>query len=559
MITTTKKGVRNFVQNCVESGVTHVVCSPGSRNAPLVIALDQHPEIITYVIHDERSAAFFALGLSQALGRPVGVTCTSGSAVVNYYPAVTEAYYQNIPLVVMSADRPANMINQGDGQTIMQERIFGDHVLGYMSIEENPEFTADINKDIKDLLLKSNGEWKGPVHFNFPLTEPLYETEEVSIEKLNLEENDDHQLDEISDAFISKWDNAERKMILVGQMMPSDRRVMLLKELASDPSVVVLTESTSNTIDPKFNHCIDRSLAAIPAEQKADFEPNLLITLGGAIVSKRVKEFLRNAPAITEHWNVSTAFPDMDTYFRKTEQVQLETNYFLQQLLNKKSGVPKSNFGSKWKQLDYLNQERLMEYKSDLPFSDFLAFDIILDSIPEDTYVHLANSTPVRYAQLFDPIKGITYLSNRGTSGIDGSVSTAVGFAAATPEKVNVVITGDVSFFYDSNALWNAYLGSNVKIVLINNSGGGIFRFIEGPSKTPQLEKYFEAKHFHSAKHLCAAFGLEYFSANDYVSVEKGMADLLQYGDKPSLLEVFTPNEVNAVVLRNFFKILNRS
>jgi len=559
MITTTKKGVRNFVQNCVDSGLTHVVCSPGSRNAPLVIALDQHPDVTTYVIHDERSAAFFALGLSLALGKPIGVTCTSGSAVANYYPAITEAYYQNIPLVVMSADRPSDLINQGDGQTIMQENIFGNHVHGYLSVDEDPEDPEKARKDVADVLSKATDIWQGPVHFNFPLTEPLYETGEFEPQQSGVTGREERELYSIDQDLLDKWDGAERKMILVGQMLPSERRTILLKELASDPSVAVLTEATSNTIDPIFNHCIDRSLASIGPERLNDFEPDLLLTIGGAVVSKRVKEFLRKSDRISEHWNVNAAFPDMDTYFKKTRQISVEPNSFLQELVNKRSGLPASNFGSKWKQLDFINQEQLIDYKRGLPFSDFVAFDIILDSIPGDTYVHLANSTPVRYVQLFDPIKGITYLSNRGTSGIDGSVSTAVGFASANTDKVNVVITGDVSFFYDSNALWNSYLEPNVKIVLINNRGGGIFRFIEGPSKTAQLEKYFEAKHSHSAEHLCAAFGLEYFSATDVDGVEEGMVKLLQFGEKPALLEVFTPNEINADVLRNFFKFLNRS
>lgn len=554
MITTTKKGVQIFVESCVGRGLRHVVCSPGSRNAPLVIAFDQHPEITTYVIHDERSAAFFALGLSLALDQPVGVACTSGSAVVNYYPAVTEAFYQEIPLVVMSADRPEYLINQGDGQTIMQDYIFGKHVLGYLAVPEDGGDEIDL--DIDKVLITALGPQQGPVHFNFPFEEPLYESIETNrpaVRHLSVEK---YPFEGISEELIEQWNQSERKMILVGQAKPSARRDILLKELVSDPSVAVLTECTSNAVDIRFNHCIDRSLAAIMEAEIKEFQPDLLVTLEGAIVSKRIKQFLRNAEGLKHHWNVSTSFPEMDTYFKKTAQVNAETVPFLQYLVDQRSGLPKSNFGAKWKQLDFENQDRMRAFVDASPFSDMTAFDIILDSIPEDTIVHLANSTPVRYGQLFDPVKGITYLSNRGTSGIDGSTSTAVGYAVGTPEKVNVILTGDVSFFYDSNALWNAYLGSNLKIVLINNGGGGIFRIIDGPSKTPQLERFFEAAHTTSAEHICKAHGLKYIKANDLSTLELGMLELLEEAEKSVLLEVLTPNKTNAEVLRNFFKSL---
>jgi 2-succinyl-5-enolpyruvyl-6-hydroxy-3-cyclohexene-1-carboxylate synthase len=220
--------------------------------------------------------------------------------------------------------------------------------------------------------------------------------------------------------------------------------------------------------------------------------------------------------------------------------------------------MPRSNFGSRWKQIDYTNQEKLNTYKKTAHFSDFIATDIVLDSIPDPAYVHLANSTPIRYAQLFDGVKGLNYLSNRGTSGIDGSSSTAVGFSMIKKDELNVLITGDVSFFYDSNALWNAYLGSNLKIVLINNSGGGIFRIIDGPSQSQQLETYFEAFHSHSAEYICKAFGLNYYAAASAEETEQRVIELLSDHSAPGLLEIITPREVNALVLNEFFNLLKK-
>jgi 2-succinyl-5-enolpyruvyl-6-hydroxy-3-cyclohexene-1-carboxylate synthase len=179
-----------------------------------------------------------------------------------------------------------------------------------------------------------------------------------------------------------------------------------------------------------------------------------------------------------------------------------------------------------------------------------------LDSIPDPAYVHLANSTPIRYAQLFDGVRGLQYLSNRGTSGIDGSTSTAVGFSHIKKNDLNVLITGDVSFFYDSNALWNKYLGPNLKIVLINNGGGGIFRIIDGPARSAQLENYFEAQYDRSAEYICKAFDVRYFKASSAIEVEKGMMNLITDTESTGLLEIITPREHNAEVLSNFFNHL---
>jgi 2-succinyl-5-enolpyruvyl-6-hydroxy-3-cyclohexene-1-carboxylate synthase len=558
MISTTKSGVRIFTEIMVQQGVRHVVCSPGSRNAPLVIAFDNHPDIKTYVVHDERSAAFFALGMAQALNEPVAVACTSGSALANYYPAVAEAYYQCIPLVVLSADRPQHLINQGDGQTIMQANLFGSHVHAYYSVDEDPKDIDLVKSGITAVLEQCNGPWKGPVHFNFPLEEPLYLTDEFGFEPFSAHKNETQKVAiDLDEDLISKWNDASKKMILVGQLPVDNRLSTILADISADPSVAILCETTSNIYHQRFNQCIDRSLTAIQRDKQSDFAPDLLITIGGAVVSKRIKQFLRDNKPM-EYWRIGYDFPEMDTYFCKTKQLGMESETFLKMLKENSADMPRSNFGSRWKQIDYTNQEKLNTYKKTAHFSDFIATDIVLDSIPDPAYVHLANSTPIRYAQLFDGVKGLNYLSNRGTSGIDGSSSTAVGFSMIKKDELNVLITGDVSFFYDSNALWNAYLGSNLKIVLINNSGGGIFRIIDGPAQSQQLETYFEAFHSHSAEYICKAFGLNYYSAASAEETEQRVIELLSDHSAPGLLEIITPREVNALVLNEFFNLLKK-
>ena len=554
-----KKGVVHFVNSLVENGLRHVVCSPGSRNAPLVITFDAHPEISTYVIHDERSAGFYALGLSLATGEPVAVCCTSGSAVVNYFPAVAEAFYQSVPLVVVSADRPERLINQGDGQTIMQEGVFGKHITAEAKIDEDETSKDKIDLTVEEVFRLANGNWKGPVHFNIAFEEPLYGQE---LEVVDWARYTPKAFDQVSAkddqllTLLGKLDTDKRVLIFCGQMKPNDHVKNILSTIADHPNCAVLVENTSNLIDKKFNHCVDRTLASISEQEKQDFVPDVLITLGGAVISKRIKKFFRENPP-QEHWRVGYEFPEMDTYFCKTAQIEMPSADFLGALRDALPDLAMSNYAAKWKQKDYLNQERAIAFAENAPLSDLKVVYTALDFIPEKSNVHLANSTVVRYAQLFDPAAGLTYLSNRGTSGIDGSTSTACGYALASTNSLNFIITGDVSFFYDSNALWSSYVGANVKIILLNNEGGGIFRIIDGPDQTSQLEKYFEANHKTSAEHLCLAYGVKYLRTENRSSLEGSIAELIAIDDAPGLLEVFTPREENAAVLKDYFKNIN--
>ena len=558
MITTSKSGISRFIENCVAQGMKHVVASPGSRNAALVIAIDNHPEIEAIVVPDERSAAFFAIGMAQQLKAPVGVVCTSGSAMLNYYPAVAEAFYQSIPLVVITADRPKEWVNHGDGQTIVQSGVYTNHIRAEVEVEEEvgTEEYLQFDAKIAAAFAKATGSWKGPIHFNCPITEPMYGT--VKKPEMNVPGKETETPFELSEDALSKlkesWNSSKKRMILCGQMDYNPGVLNALIDLCEDASVAVLVENTSNLVHPKFNHCIDRSLSAIAPEEIEDFQPDFLLTIGGAVVSKRIKNFLRNSP-IQTHWRVGGAFPEMDTYRHLKYSAAMEPAPFLRALLDMERTMHPTQFGWKWKQRDFTNQEKVPEILSSAPYSDLTVFDIVLDSIPDNAHLHMANSSVVRYCQLFDPIKSIRYYSNRGTSGIDGSSSTAAGASFAKSNELHVLITGDLSFFYDSNAFWNDSVKQNLRVVVINNGGGGIFRIIDGPGSTSQLEKYFETQHKASVKGICEAYDLEYDSADSLEEVEAGMVRLLtvETSGRPAVLEIFTPNELNDGVLKQFF------
>ncbi|HNR86337.1 MAG TPA: 2-succinyl-5-enolpyruvyl-6-hydroxy-3-cyclohexene-1-carboxylic-acid synthase, partial [Taishania sp.] len=282
MISSDKIMVQAFVTACVKAGMETVVCSPGSRNSSLVIAFDEHPAINCYTIHDERSAAFVAMGMALESGKPVGAVCTSGSAMLNYYPAVAEAYYQRIPLVIISADRPEKWINQGDGQTIVQKGVYTNHIEGEAHFDESTDLQMVENTTI-DLFSKITLHSKGPIHFNIALEEPLYQTVEITDElpqKIDwVKERTPLNNEEME--VLKKGLELPKKMILVGQMPQNPYFLETLKTLANDTSFAILVENTSNLVSMKWVHCIDRTLQTIHPEEEANFAPDLLITFGG--------------------------------------------------------------------------------------------------------------------------------------------------------------------------------------------------------------------------------------------------------------------------------------
>ena len=412
------------------------------------------------------------------------------------------------------------------------------------------------------LFKKINQGSRGPLHINVALNEPLYETMEIETTKV-VPYDFDFKTTVLS-AEESNWNHetmqGKKVMILVGQMPPNLLFIEQLKQLADDPSFAILVENTANAVFYKWVPCVDRTLEAIPAEQLEKFAPDVLITFGGAIVSKKIKAYLRKfKPAV--HLKVGYDFTEMDTYEALTKSYAMNEGSFLRNLMQLKQGLLPSNYGAQWKQRDLIGEDRAINYLQTVPFSDLKAHEIVLDSIPEQSVVHLGNSTIIRYSQLFNPVQGITYHSNRGTSGIDGSLSTAVGAALADPDHLHVALIGDVSFFYDSNFMWINYAVPNLRVVLINNGGGAIFNFIQGPRSSKQNAKYFEAKHTFQAEYLCKAYGVEYLPVQSELDLEKAMDHFFDYAPDGTrkLIEINTSAIENHLFLDGFFSAIKNN
>jgi len=543
---------QSIIEICSAKGIHNIIISPGSRNAPLTIGFAQNPNFNCYSIADERCAAFFALGIAQQTKQPTAVVCTSGSALLNYYPALAEAFYSQIPLIVISADRPQDKIDIGDGQTIRQENVFQNHSVYNANLTElaSEENDLKINKAIDTAILQ-----KGPVHINAPFEEPLYETVQtlsVHPKIIFLEEKKTIKNIENLDKFVSIWNSAKRKMILVGVNESDSIDDKVVETLANNPSVVVLTETTSNLHHSNFINSIDTLITPF---QDVDFEeliPEILITFGGMIVSKRIKAFLRKYKP-KHHWHIDT-LRAYNTFNTLTKHFEIEPNLFFNQLLSKTTNV-ESDYFSRINTIYDLRKIRKQEYLDKIPFSDFKVFEKVIESLPKNNQLQISNSSAIRYAQLIDIDASIEVFCNRGTSGIDGSTSTAIGAAVANG-KQTVFITGDIGFLYDSNALWNSYIPKNFKIILINNGGGGIFRILPGHEEKPVFNTYFETSHQLTAEHLAKMYQMNYFSANDLVSLEKNIELLYNENDAPGILEIFTPTLDNDKILLQFFKEL---
>ena len=543
---------QSIIEICLAKGVTNIVISPGSRNAPLIIGFVNNPKFTCYSIADERSAAFFALGIAQQIKKPVAVICTSGSALLNYYPAFAEAFYSQIPLIVISADRPLDKIDIGDGQTIRQENVFENHSLYNANLVEgaSSENDSKINQAINEAISK-----KGPVHINAPFEEPLYETvSELSVTVNTYAYANDYSVVSTENwfEFASIWNTSKKKLILVGVNEPNAIDISIVDFLANDTSVVVMTETTSNLHHPSFINNIDTIITPFSSNDFEVFQPEILITFGGMVVSKRIKAALRKYKP-KHHWHIDS-LRAYNTFGCLTKHFETDPNTFFEAFIPFLQPI-ESDYSDIFDAINTIRNEKHKAYLSKIPFTDFKVFEKVIQSLPINSHLQISNSSAIRYAQLIAIHPSIEVYCNRGTSGIDGSTSTAIGAAVAN-EKQTVLITGDISFLYDSNALWNNYIPKNLKIVLINNGGGGIFRILPGHDETPVFNTFFETSHCLTAEHLAKMYGFEYAIASDETNLNTELEQMYAQNNKPYILEVFTPTRDNDSVLLQYFKEL---
>lgn len=544
--------ISNLVAICAKKGIQNAILSPGSRCAPLTLAFSRHPDIHARTISDERSAGFIALGMAQQLEKPVALVCTSGSAALNYYPAVAEAFFQQIPLLILTADRPPEWIDQWDGQTIFQPEVYGKHVkksFQFPDSFENEEQVWHASRIVSEAIILSKQFPPGPVHINIPLREPFYPE---AREELVFPENPkvvtlspsnpvlgEDSLKNIKD----RIQTVKKLLIVAGQQKPDPRIQTLLDQLAKDQKVVIITDAISNLQSDQtislHDHWLGNELF------HSELAPDLIISFGKSVISKSLKLFLRKTEA--SHWHIQADGQAKDTFQRLTRVLACTPISFfgwLSQNLPAQDG----EYLLQWNSLEKTVQQALSLAFEKTEFGEYPALNLLLKKIPPFSKIHVANSMAVRYLNFLGK-RNQEIICNRGTSGIDGSNSTAVGCTFTTKEPVTL-ITGDMAFFYDRNAFWHNYSMPNLRIIVLNNHAGGIFRLIDGPAKQPELEEFFETRQNLNASHLADEFGFNYTLVKNLEELEAAMSSFYAPGIQPKILEVESVSADNAAILK---------
>ena len=544
----------DMAEICYQQGIRHVVISPGSRSAALTLAFARHGGFQAHVCIDERSGGFIALGIAQQTGFPVVLICTSGSAAYNFAPAVSEAFFQQIPLLVLTADRPKEWQHQYDGQTIYQTGIFGPHVKRSFEVSpdyEHPDVQWAINRITNEAINLTAIAPNGPVHINVPIREPFYPgldedfkaSDEVRIIKRSESETIWPQT--MWEELLDEWENAPKILIAGGQNKPDAALNAVLRRITEEWQIPVLGDCIANLSGDEFIRHHDLFLGTRDAE---NLRPDLLITFGMSFLSKEFKLFIRKNPP-KWHWHIGEDAFLADPFQSVTRNIPENATSLFDKLFEKldyQSFVENSDlshdtaFHGLWIGNERNARQKKHETLYNLTtFSDLTLLDNIFKYIVNCHQLHIANSMSVRYANvLATETEWSGVFANRGTSGIDGCVSTAIG-AASVNDKPTLLIVGDVAFLYDRNGLLIHNLPQNLKIVVLNNAGGNIFRMIDGPGSLPELETFFETRHSFSAQRTCEDSGIAYFRVSSQESSENSIKAFLDFNGI-ALLEGFT-------------------
>ncbi len=539
-------------------GVEDVVLSPGSRNTPLIIAANRSHSLKTRVVIDERSAGFIALGIAIETRRPVAMICTSGSAALNYGPALAEAFYRRIPLIAVTADRPAEWIDQDDSQTIRQPELFANIVKGSYNLSAERGGAVEawyFNRVVNDALTTALRGSAGPVHINVQLDDPLSGCTDICMPQRKIEcDEPDAFLPGETLARLVREIAAKKTLIIIGFNSPDHELADSLARFARRDNVVVIHEAQSNVrrISSAVGN-IDATLSVAADFDATDYTPELVITVGGALLSRHVKAFLRSTPGL-QHWHIGRYDRAVDCFMKLSRRVECPPATFFAQIAPAVAGLPvvASSFNSIWRAMHDKAMSRVDAFAADSPWCDFTAMAALVNVLPADWNIHVSNGTAIRYLQLFDYSQLGRVECNRGVSGIDGSTSTAIG-ASLCFDGTTLLITGDMSAQYDMGALAFNEIPPRFKMVVLNNSGGGIFRFIGTTAALEERERCFAADVRLPLRQLADGFGFAYYRAEKADEFRQTFARFRDDDSRPAILELVTPAEISADVLKKFF------
>lgn len=561
MKNTDKEICRDIAQLLAAYGVEDVVLCPGSRNAPLSLAVSRSEELNHRVVIDERSAAFVALGISVQTLRPVAIVVTSGSAFLDTAPAVAEAYYRQVPLIVVSADRPAHMIDQNDSQTIRQPGALGNVVKTCVDLALDygvESLRLKNNRLLNDALQTAITGPKGPVHINLQLDVPLGNEVEVGDEharKIDVVMPARELTTQAARAIGRELAPPRRVMILAGGLNPDKRLNRTIDRLAAIPNVAVVAEAQSNLHSTRLLTGIDRLLAYMGPERASGMLPDVLITIGGSVVSDRLKRWLRGAERM-EHWQVDELSHAVDTYGHLSHRIEMAPETFMPQLASAMQPFGKSDndYAETWRTIDRESRKASNAAIASLDWCGLKAFDAIVDIIPDKANLHVSNGMAIRYAQLSRYAHLHRIDSNRGVSGIDGSTSTAIGASMAYAGGPTVLITGDMSAQYDLGALAIDDIPTQFRMIVLSNGGGAIFNWVKTTRSKPETKELYVGDVRLPLKELSKAYGFRYYRAENMDQLRDACASLFGPQRCPAILEVVTDAETDAEAMDKYIE-----
>jgi len=550
----TKTNVQQLISYFKECSIENIVVCPGSRNAPIVQSFAADDTFNCHSVVDERSAGFYAIGLFHATGKNVAICCTSGSALLNLTPAVAEAFYQKIPIIIISADRPQRWIGQMDGQTIPQQGVFNGLVKKDVQLVETDDEESRWynNRLINEAIFEATHHRMGPVHINVPISEPMFD---FSTDNLPRERVISHNINfPLMTDEKELWMKYNKVLVICGQQSPVTPTFNL--DVLSAKGCVIFIELLANY--GQENHTITNfdSVLSTFSDKECPEEliPDLVITIGGHIVSKRLKNFLRLHHV--DHWLINEDGNITDTFMSVTKVIEGEDTTCIRNF----STFPKkkNDFYHAWKKISDTVKKKSNEYFKTIT-TDLSAMNMVqhtMKRINDMVSLHLGNSMSVRLAQLCQPTIFTPTLCNRGVNGIEGTLSSAIGYSEETGE-IGLVIIGDLSFFYDMNVLRHARNMANLRILLLNNGGGGIFHTIKGLSEASALDEYVAAGHYTNAEGWAKELGFDYLKVINVSQIKTAM-DMLFNDDTehPVLIEAITDSTFDKHIFNNYYKYI---
>ncbi len=550
---------------CKTMGIKHIVLSPGSRSAPLVHAFARQASFNIHTVVDERSAAYQAMGMAYATQQPVILICTSGTAAANYLPAIAEAHFRKIPLLVLTADRPPHLLNQQDGQMINQQHLYGSHARVFSSFKttyKESEYKG-LAVQIAAAIRLITEQTKGVAHFNIPLDEPLYSGSQTMGGDVALEQKITNWIKSVktpkNNAYSQQiglnkaWLEAKRKLVIIGEGPINADLITPLRKLREQPDVVVLADVASNQHPYNTTAYFDQLLSSLDSAALNSLKPDLILSMGGSVLSKSLKNWLKTQKPVW-HIRIKSEPERIDTYGNLTGVVEAPAGEVLRDLVHL-TPHSQSNFRAKW--MHYSNQlaSKVNSFIQQSGWNELQATAKILEQLPDASQLHLANSSVVRYASLSGQLPASVLVNaNRGASGIDGCTSTAVG-AALVNQRPTILLTGDLAFLYDKNALWQQTLPDNLRIIVFNNNGGGIFTLIDGPTSVQEYEQYFTTPHQQNIKGIAQVSGLEYYFCDNKDTLDALLAGFFNPLGKAALLELKFDMTKNAQLFKKFKNI----